>query len=361
MSSPSPSNRAAWQQQCHTPLQIESTPYPTSSTLSPTQLVIKVHAWAINPADIILQDTEMAFVKYPVILGEDIAGTIVEQGTGVSRFKTEDRVIAFALGASGGPAMGGFQEYVVVDESLVARIPGWMPFEEGVVLPLGLTTAAHALSQKEYLDLPVPGSGTGTAKAQAEIGAAAEDGKRKKSVLIWGASSSVGSNAVQLAVAAGVEVLATASKSNFESVKKLGASLVFDYKDDDVVESIVKELDARGDDCVGIFQAAGYAAALQPVMEIASKVRSDLFVATTMHLVEGVVPEGVRAKMVFGSGHDHVLGVWSEFLPVALEERRYLAMPRPFVLETRGLEGIQEGYDVLKKGVSARKVVVLAE
>ncbi|KAJ5278727.1 GroES-like protein [Penicillium angulare] len=359
---PSPSNRAAWQQQCHTPLQIKQTPYPEASTLLPTHLVIKVHAWAINPADIILQDTEMAFVKYPVILGEDIAGTIVEEGSSVTRFTIGDRVIAFALGASGGPAMGGFQEYVVVDESLVARIPGWMAFEEGVVLPLGLTTAAHALSQKEYLGLPVPGSGT--AKSQAELQTGAEagvKGKGKKSVLIWGASSSVGSNAVQLAVASGVEVLATASKSNFETVKKLGASLVFDYNDTDIVEQVVKELDIRSDGCVGIFQAAGYAAALEPVLDIAKKIASDVFVATTVHLAEGVVPEGVRAKMVFGSGHDNVLGVWSEFLPDALEEKRYLAAPEAFVLETRGLEGIQEGYDVLKKGVSARKIVVLAE
>jgi hypothetical protein len=53
--------------------------------------------------------------------------------------------------------------------------------------------------------------------------------------------------------------------------------------------------------------------------------------------------------------------VWKEFLPQALKECKYIIAPEPLVVETRGLEGIQLGYDILKKGVSARKVVVLAE
>ncbi|KAJ5897277.1 Polyketide synthase enoylreductase [Penicillium tannophilum] len=347
------SNHAAWQLKCHTPLEIKRTPY--QEALTPTQVLIKVHAWAINPADHILQDTEMAFVSYPVVLGEDIAGTIVAQGN-ATRFAVNDRVIGFAQGATKGPSMGGFQEYVVVESDFVCRIPDSMLFEQGVVLPLGFSTAAYALVSEEFLGLGVPVYGRLPAAGNTNQ----DEGSGKKSVLIWGGSSSVGSNAIQLAVAIGLEVLTTASPRNFEGLKKLGADMVFDYTAPDVVSHIVHELDARSN-CVGIFQAAGFAASLGPVLEIASLVKSDVFVVTTMPLQEDMVPDGVRANMLFGGNQEVILELWREYLPKALEDGEYHALPDPLVMHTRGLNGIQEGYDVLKKGVSAKKVVVLAE
>lgn len=73
-----------------------------------------------------------------------------------------------------------------------------------------------------------------------------------KKVLIWGGSSSVGSSAIQLAAAAGYEVLTTASPVNHEYVKNLGASHVFDHRDPHVVEKI-KSIVKTGDailDCI---------------------------------------------------------------------------------------------------------------
>ncbi|KAJ6005292.1 Polyketide synthase enoylreductase [Penicillium sp. IBT 35674x] len=335
------------------PLEVKRTPY--QEALTPTQVLIKVHAWAINPADYILQDTEMAFVSYPVILGEDIAGTIVAQGN-ATRLAVNDRVIGFAQGATKGPSMGGFQEYVVVESDFVCRIPDSMLFEQGVVLPLGFSTAAYALVSKEYFGLGVPEYGGSLAAGNTNQ----DKGSEKKSVLIWGGSFSVGTNAIQLAVATGLEVLTTASPRNFKSLKELGADMVFDYTAPDVVSHLVHELDARSN-CVGIFQAAGFAASLGPVLEIASLVRADVLVVTTMPLQEDVVPDGVRAKMLFGGNQDVILGLWREFLPKALEDGRYHALPDPLIMDTRGLKGIQEGYDVLKKRVFAKKVVVLAE
>ncbi|KAJ5656982.1 Polyketide synthase enoylreductase [Penicillium longicatenatum] len=347
-----PSNHGAWQLRCHTPLEIKRTPY--QEALTPTQALIKVHAWAINPADHILQDTVMALVSYPVILGEDIAGTIVALGN-ATKFAVNDRVIGFAQGATKGPPFGGFQEYVVVESDLMCRIPDSMLFEQGVVLPLGFSTAAYALVSKEYFGLAIPASGNSSSGVIDQ-----DKGEGKKSVLIWGGSSSVGSNAIQLAVASGLTVLTTASPRNFEGLKKLGVDMVFDYTAPDVVSDIVRELDTRSD-CVGVFQAAGFGASLGPVLEVARLMKSDVFVVTTMPLQEGVVPDGVRAKMLFGDNQNVILELWREFLPKALEAGKYHALPEPLIMETRGLKGIQEGYDVLKKGVSAKKVVVLAE
>ncbi|GLI78501.1 hypothetical protein PoHVEF18_006819 [Penicillium ochrochloron] len=342
-----PSNRAAWQDAVGIPLSIRQTPYQTN--LTPTQILIKPQAWAINPADHILQDLSLPFVKYPVILGEDIAGTIEAVGSEASaQFQVHDRVLAFAQGATRGSAMGGFQEYVVVDMAFTCGIPGEMSFAEASVFPLGFTTAAHALFNSKTLALPGP-----------EVDAV--PGSKGERVLVWGGASSVGGNAIQLARAAGLEVLTTASKRNFEYVGELGASMVFDYGSESVVADLVSELDNSGVPCVGIFQAAGHSDSLRPCFEIAQRATGDIFVITTSPLQEGVVPEGVRAKMLLGDSHDDILSMWKEFLPKALEEGKYIVAPEPLVVETTGLEGIQLGYDILKKGVSARKVVVLAD
>ena len=79
--------------------------------------------------------------------------------------------------------------------------------------------------------------------------------KKGKSVLVWGGSSAIGSNAIQLATGAGYDVIATCSKKNFDYVKDLGAVQVFDYKDTNVTEKVAVELE-KGE-CAGIFMAAG--------------------------------------------------------------------------------------------------------
>jgi hypothetical protein len=76
--------------------------------------------------------------------------------------------------------------------------------------------------------------------------------------------------------------------------------MVFDYNSESVVADIISELDNSGVPCVGILQAAGLNVSLGPVLEIAQRAKADLLVITTSPLQEGVVPEGVRAKMLFG-------------------------------------------------------------
>lgn len=74
-----------------------------------------------------------------------------------------------------------------------------------------------------------------------------------KALLVWGASSSVGTAAVQLAVAAGYDVVATASPRNFDLVRGLGARAVVDYRDAGVVAVLVDELKKKGGDFVGAY------------------------------------------------------------------------------------------------------------
>src|ERR1700744_4298587 len=81
------------------PLQISEGPL---TTVEPNAIRVRVHALAINPIDHILQThgTSLGFpwLKYPLILGSDIAGTVVENGTSVKTFSLGDRVLGQCLG-----------------------------------------------------------------------------------------------------------------------------------------------------------------------------------------------------------------------------------------------------------------------
>jgi len=123
------------------------------------QIVIRTHAIAMNPVDYILQTIgTMAFpwLKFPVILGSDVAGEVVEVGSGVTRFKVGDRVTGLAVGGnkrSNKATEGAFQHYVVLRDNLASPIPDSMSYENASVIPLGLSTAACGLYMKDFLTL----------------------------------------------------------------------------------------------------------------------------------------------------------------------------------------------------------------
>lgn len=165
------------------------------------------------------------WIKTPFILGIDVAGEIVEVGRGVTHLKIGDRVVGHAAGSNKNrnkSAQGAFQLYTVMLAYMVSPIPDTLSFESAAVVPLGASTAACGLFQKDQLALELPNP----SRSPKPLG---------KTVIIWGGATSVGSNAIQLAVAAGYEVITTSSPKNFGYVKKLGANQVFDYNSKTVV------------------------------------------------------------------------------------------------------------------------------
>lgn len=212
------------------PFKVVSAPYTRPRE---NQIVVKSGALAINPIDHELQDVGkkvLPHATFPLALGFDVAGEVVEIGSKVTRFKAGNRVIAVARGSSqtvDNETQSAFQLYVVLVEHMVAKIPDNISYERASVLPLGLDTAACALFDPNHLnlDLPTPIKPKSNAKGQT--------------LLIWGASSSVGLNAVQLAVSAGYEVFATCSPRNFSLLKRVGASRMFDYRSPTVVKDII--------------------------------------------------------------------------------------------------------------------------
>ncbi len=228
-----PSNDAAWLPAAGARLEMKPAPYTPPRE---NEIVVKNHAVAINPMDWIVQtagDMVFSWIKCPFILGSDAAGEVVEVGKSVTRFCVGDRVLGHAIGTDrerNCSAEGSFQTYTVLLERLTAHIPDDMSYERASVLPLGMSTAACGLFQKDFLALEPP---------------TVSPRPNGKTLLVWGGSTSVGSNAIQLAVAAGYDVIATASPKNFDYVRKLGASQAFDYNDTNAVRDVIAALKGK--------------------------------------------------------------------------------------------------------------------
>jgi NADPH:quinone reductase-like Zn-dependent oxidoreductase len=339
-----PTNRAAWliAEKAY-PLEMKEAPYTPPGD---NEIVIRNRAIALNLVDYarqVMGADLFAWTTYPAILGTDVAGEVVEVGASVAwRFKIGDRVVGLGSELKNNtPHEGAFQEYVVLQSQLVSHIPSTLTFEDASVIPLGVSTAACGLFQKDHLTLQLPTEPRAPATGET--------------LLIWAGSSSVGSNAIQLAVAAGYEVFTTASPKNFEYVKSLGASRVWDYRSPTVVEDIVAAF--TGKISAGALAIGDGAAG--PCAKIVSRVEGKKFVSLASP-AQGKLAGGVASKFIFGGDlKDNKVGpaIYEGFLPKALEARTFQAKPSAEVVG-HGLEAIQKGLDDLKAGVSAKKLVI---
>lgn len=91
MSQNQPGNQAAWLDGQGKQLRVAAADMPKAGA---DDLVVRVFAAAVNPVDWKIQDTGMFIPQWPTIVGEDIAGEVVEAGSSVTRFKKGDRVTA---------------------------------------------------------------------------------------------------------------------------------------------------------------------------------------------------------------------------------------------------------------------------
>ena len=367
-----PTNTAAWMNAKHARLEVGPAPYPAPGE---DQIVVRNHAVAVNPIDWIIQlagPTVYRWLSYPTVLGSDLAGEVVEVGRSVTRFQVGDRVLGHAVGSdkdSDSAAEGAFQQYTVVLERMASPIPDTLPYEDAAVLPLGVSTAACALFQTDQLALRHP---------------SASPVRTGETVLVWGGSTSVGSNAVQLAVAAGYDVVSTASPHNADHVRSLGAAEVLDHNSPDVVADVVAAFAGRtlagavaigtgsAELCADVVRSctgrraiaiastsvsfAGLGEADRPRFAL-PRLLARLVVASVALVVR---TRGIRTKLVFGTSlkaNEVSTLVYRDFLPAALADGRYVAAPRPQVVGV-GLAHVQEALDVHRRGVSARKVVV---
>jgi NADPH:quinone reductase-like Zn-dependent oxidoreductase len=171
------------------------------------EVLVQVHAASVNVLDSKIKNGEFKLIlpyRFPLILGNDVAGTVLEVGPQVRRFKRGDEVYA----RPDQDRTGGFAEFISVKEAALAYKPGNLTMDEAASIPLVGLTAWQALVD--------------TAQLQAG-----------QKVLIHAGSGGVGSIAIQLAKHLGAIVATTTSTSNVEWVKQLGADVVIDYRKQD--------------------------------------------------------------------------------------------------------------------------------
>lgn len=183
------------------------------------EVLIKVHAATVTAGDVVLRKMHPLIllplrlfgVKRKKIPGHELAGEIETVGKDVTRFEVSDQV----FGTTTGLSVGANAEYVCLpeerDSGVLALKPANMSYEEAAAVPVGGMTALHILQQGDI--------------------------RKGQKALIYGASGSVGTYAVQLARSFGAEVTAVCSTRNVELVRSLGAEHVIDYTQEDFTAS----------------------------------------------------------------------------------------------------------------------------
>lgn len=170
-------------------------------------VLIRIHAASINPLDSKIKSGEFKLIlpyRFPLILGNDMAGTVVRVGARVRNFKPGDEVYA----RPDDDRIGTFAEFIAVKESSLAPKPGNLGMVEAASLPLVALTAWQTLVE--------------TAKLE-----------KGQKVLIHAGAGGVGTIAIQLAKHLGAFVATTTSTANIAWMKALGADVVIDYKKQD--------------------------------------------------------------------------------------------------------------------------------
>lgn len=308
------------------------------------EVIIKNHAIAINPVDWKIQDSGLFIQNWPMVIGCDVAGEIVEVGSDVKDLKKGDRVLGHCTSlATQASKNGAFQLYSATPAAITAKIPDSTSYSQASVLPLAIDTAAAGLygtREQGFMGLEYP------TLTPTDSG---------KTLVVYGASSSVGALAIQLAVASGVYVIAIASKHNHEFCRSLGASETLDYKDASIVDDIAKAVKASEPrNFIGVYDTISNADSYKITVPVVEKCGPGNLAVTLPGPQQ--VGQGVKVGNVFGIS-EATHPVWHSYVPEALQQGKLKCVPEPLVIG-KGLESLQKGCDKNKEGVSAKKVVI---
>jgi NADPH:quinone reductase-like Zn-dependent oxidoreductase len=194
-------------------LKVEDVPRPVPKD---DEILIRVIAASVNPVDVAIRKGYLAELignKFPLILGMDASGIVEKTGAKITKFKEGDPVYAFFTLAS----EGGYAESVTAKENEVASKPKAVTYTQAAAVPAAGSTAWQVLVDVAKL-------GTG------------------QTLLIHGGSGGVGHLAIQIAKALGAKVIATASTTNQDFIKKMGADVAIDYTKTNF-EEVAKDVD----------------------------------------------------------------------------------------------------------------------
>jgi NADPH:quinone reductase len=203
------------------PLELSEVPRPKPLA---GQVLVRIAASGLNPLDTKIRSGSAEHAKHPVplVLGIDLAGVIEEIGLGVTAFKVSDEVYGMTGGVGG--IQGSLAEYAAVDADLLALKPSNLTMVEAAALPLAFITSYSGIVDRAHL-------------------------KRGQTVLVQGGGGGVGHVSVQLALALGGVVWATASEHDRGFISDLGATPI-DYRTQTVEEYVESCTQGDGFDVV---------------------------------------------------------------------------------------------------------------
>ena len=188
------------------------------------QVLVRIAASGLNPLDTKIRAGSAAHAQHPLplVLGIDMAGVVEAVGPGVSAFRMGDAVYGMTGGVGG--IQGSLAQYAAVDACLLALKPANLSMREAAALPLAFITAYAGIVDR----------------ARLQAG---------QTVLVQGGAGGVGHVAVQLAVALGARVFATASARDHDFVASLGATPI-DHLAQSVEQYVAACTDGTGFDLV---------------------------------------------------------------------------------------------------------------
>lgn len=225
--------------------------------VGPGEVKVRVTAASINPVDWKIRRGDMKDVmpvKFPVVLGRDVSGEVVEVGQGVTDFKQGDRVM--------GVVSAGYAQSVVAPSDVWAKVPDSLKLEDAAALPLVTLTGVQLIEEQMK---PAKGA----------------------TVLITGAVGAVGRAALFAAKARGVKVWAGVRASQVEEARKLGADGVVALDDPSDVAKL-PTLDAVADTVGG--------AAVEAVLD---KVKRGGVIGTVVGPPKGAKEKGLQVNSFF--------------------------------------------------------------
>ena len=289
-------------------LQLIETDKPT---FNKNEVLIKISATTVNPLDMKIREgylqKEMP-IQFPFIPGIEISGIVESTGSNVTRIKPGDEVYGTTYG-------GTYAGYITLNEDLVALKPENISFNEAAALAVPLVTSYTLLIDT----------------AQVQPG---------QKILIQGAGGAVGSVLVQMAKILGAYVIGTASGTEVERLKSLGADEVIDYKTQDFTQ-LVKNVDVVADLAGGEAQTKSF-----EVLKTGGKLLSIVMPPSP----ELAKKHNVTAQFVMGSPSYKKL---DNCKPWILEGKI-----KAHVVKTMKLERAAEAQDFVSKGGVNGKVVL---
>ncbi len=208
-------------------LQLGDAPDPVAG---PGEVVVDIHAASVNAADYKVRQGSGGYskLKLPHILGRDFSGVVAALGSGVTDFKIGDAV----FGVTDQGIEGCYAEKLAIKAAIIAKKPDRLGHAEAAALGLTSLTALWAIEDTARL-------------------------RKGETILIQGGAGGVAGFAIQLSKYLGATVLTTASASNHDYVKSLGADRAIDYNAEDFTK-VVSNVDVVFDTVGGEVQVRSY-------------------------------------------------------------------------------------------------------